>query len=397
LPAPECSSSNNFADIIVVGGGLAGAAAAAVLGGQGRRVTLIDARAACPPVFKAEKIESDQAQLLRKFGLLESLLPGAGCIREIRSYYNDRLFRITSEEQYGLSYRDMVNPLRERLPATVQFKVGHVAKIANSADLQRVSLDGGEQLTARLVVVACGLSADIPAGLGLKRISIQKHQSVAIAFTIARPDARAFDFDSMTCFPTSRAPDLDYLTFFPIGQTMRANLFAFPAADGSWTRRFIQEPERELERCFPNLRAATGEYRLAGKIETSLTHLYRTEGERLAGVVLIGDAAQNVCPSTGMGLTKVLTDVDVLCSQCVPRWFETAGMGSDKMARFYDDPRKRETDEKALRDAIYRRKARIEKSLRWRIHRARLRVAMRFESLTRTPGSSVPKEAENRM
>jgi 2-polyprenyl-6-methoxyphenol hydroxylase-like FAD-dependent oxidoreductase len=378
LPATPENVLRDYADIIVVGAGLAGTAAAIVLGKQGLRVTLIDARSSYPPVFKAEKIEPDQADVLRKFGLLDALIPRAGHIRKIHSYYNGRLFKTTSEEQFGLYYADMVNPLRAQLPENVRFKLGRVTRIDNTADLQRVTLDGGEELSARLIVLACGLSGDVPTGLGLKRVTIQKHQSAAIAFQISRADEQPFNFDSATCFPEKHLSGVDYLTLFRIGSAMRANLFAFPAAEDSWTRRFIQEPEKELERCFPNLRAALGDYRLTSKVESSLVHLYHTEGEPIPGVVLIGDAAQNACPSTGMGLTKVVTDVDVLCTQCVPRWFETAGMGSNKMAAFCKDPRKTEVDAKAIRDAAYRRQARTDKSFRWKVHRARLRWEMRF-------------------
>src|SRR5436190_966509 len=110
------SSQHSPADIIVVGAGLAGATAAFVLGHQGRRVMLVDPWPSCPPVFKAEKIEPQQAQQLRKFGLLEHVLPHAGRVRELRVGYNGHLFRITPIEQYGISYSDMVNAVRAHLP-----------------------------------------------------------------------------------------------------------------------------------------------------------------------------------------------------------------------------------------------------------------------------------------
>ena len=71
-------SSNLSSEIIIVGAGLAGSTLAAVVGQQGRRVILIDPRSSCPPVFKAEKIDVRQVQLLRKFGLFECLLPHSG-------------------------------------------------------------------------------------------------------------------------------------------------------------------------------------------------------------------------------------------------------------------------------------------------------------------------------
>jgi 2-polyprenyl-6-methoxyphenol hydroxylase-like FAD-dependent oxidoreductase len=382
------------ADAIIVGAGLAGAAAASVLGKQGRRVILLDSRPAFPPVFKAEKIEPDQAELLRKIGLFDLVLPRAKRIHEIRSYYNGRLFRTISEEEYGLSYSDMVNPLRANLFEfeCVKFRMARAESIENSADLQWVRLDNGEQLSARLLILACGVSGQIPVTLGLKRAMIPNHRCMAAAFTAERTDGRRFDFDSATCYPEVTALGVDYITFFPIGNAMRVNLFAFPSGDDDWGKIFLKNPDAEIDRCFPGMREAIGGFRIASKIETSTLQLYATENQSLPGVALIGDAAQNACPSTGMGVSKVLNDVDLLCREYAPRWFETSGMGLEKIAQFCNDPRKRAVDDKALRGALYRRQARTCKTLRWKLHRKRLHFAMRFEDPEKT--SSAP-EAEH--
>jgi 2-polyprenyl-6-methoxyphenol hydroxylase-like FAD-dependent oxidoreductase len=366
--------------IVVVGAGLAGTIAAAVLGQQGRRVVLIDPSPSCPPVFKAEKIEPDQAQLFRKLGLLEHLLPQAGRVREVLSYYNGRLFGITPIEQYGLYYSEMVNTLRSRLPGSVEFKLGRVSQISTSPALQHVRMAGGEELVCRLAVLACGPSAEIHASLGQRRVSIQKDQSLAFGFTIARPDGLPFPFNALTYYPTTCAAGIDYLTLFPIGQTMRANLFVFRPATDLWVRQFISQPNRMLEICLPRLKRAIGEYLVVGKVQTVHTNLYRTEGNSPPGVVMIGDAAQNSCPSTGRGLTKILTDVDVMCSDCVPLWLATPGMGADKTVSFFGHPRKVSTDTKALANAHYHRRAITDRSLRWRIHRLRLHLSMQFRS-----------------
>jgi len=62
---------------------------------------------------------------------------------------------------------------------------------------------------------------------------------------------------------------------------------------------------------------------------------------RLQTLVVIGDAFQSVCPATGTGLTRVLTDVDVLCNECIPDWLATPGMGPEKIDRFYTQARDR--------------------------------------------------------
>jgi 2-polyprenyl-6-methoxyphenol hydroxylase-like FAD-dependent oxidoreductase len=338
----------------------------------------VDPSPACPAVFKAEKIEPDQVALLRKFELLDSLLPYAGSIREVRAYYNGRFFGFSTTEQYGIYYSDMVNALRGRLRSTVQFIPKRVVQITNSADLQRVLLDGGQGLTCRLVVLACGLNATIPTRLGLKRHYIQKQQSVALAFSIARLDGGPFSFDSITYYSVSPRLGIDYLTLFPMGRTMRANLFAFPAVNDAWVGEFIHDPMQGIQKCFPKLQQIIGKVEVTSKVENALVHLYRTEGE-LPGVALIGDACENVCPSTGMGLTKILTDVDVLSSQCIHSWFATSGMGVEKLSRFSTHPDKCAVDSRALQNAFYRRQASTGRSLRWRIHRTRLHMSMRFK------------------
>jgi hypothetical protein len=79
-----------------------------------------------------------------------------------------------------------------------------------------------------------------------------------------------------------------------------------------------------------------------------------------------------------MGLSKIFTDVDVLCSDCIPFWFASPGMGSDKVTSFYGNPRKRATDLRALQGALYHRRAATDRSLRWRIHRLRTHLSWLF-------------------
>src|SRR5437762_603267 len=107
---------DDSADIIIIGAGLAGATAAALLARQGRRVVLIDRWTSYPSCFKAEKIEPDQADLFRKFGLLPALLPAAGHIRGVVGAEDGRVIGTRRIEQYGIFYHDMVNLIRNTLP-----------------------------------------------------------------------------------------------------------------------------------------------------------------------------------------------------------------------------------------------------------------------------------------
>jgi len=378
--------TNVSAEVIVVGAGLAGASVAAVLAQRGRRVILVDPRPSCPPVFKAEKIDQEQVHLLRKFGLLEPMLANSGRVREIWKAFDGRVFRTIRTEQYGLSYPDMVNALRANLPASVEQRLGRVEAVANSGDVQRVKLAGGEELTSRLVVLASGVSREIQASLRLGRRVIRKDQSYVFGFTIAAPDSRPFGFDSVTYYSLDPSERIDYLTLFRIGQTMRANLFVFRAARDPWVREFIQQPDRMLRHSLPKLDRVTGEFRVISKVESGGGDLYRVDGYPQPGIVLIGDAFQSVCPSTGMGLDKILTDVDAL-SECVPRWFATPGMGKEKLADFYNHPRKRAKDLEALHRASNQRRAATDPSPRWRIQRFLLKLRRRILTAVSSPAA----------
>jgi 2-polyprenyl-6-methoxyphenol hydroxylase-like FAD-dependent oxidoreductase len=368
------------ADIVVIGGGLAGVTAANVLSRQWR-VILVDPRPTCAPVFKAEKIEPDQAELLRTLGLLQHLLPRLTRIYEIQSYYRDRPVGIVSTEQYAAPYNVMVDTLREGLCEKVQFRLARAVQIRNSSNQQCVKLDCGEQLICRLVVLACGLKGELLRDLQLERICVQQHQSIAAGFDIMPVDGKQFSFDALTYLLTSPRTGIDYVSLFPIDQqTRRANLFAFPVEDSDWLRKFVLNPQQELRRLMPGLRRVIGHYSVAPHVQTSTISLYRTQGLPPAGVVLIGDSAQNVCPSTGLGLNKVLTDIDVLCSECVPEWFRTPGTGREKMAAFAAHPRKVEADKKALQLARYRANACTNERLKWRIHRSRLSLRMELRA-----------------
>ena len=106
-------------DVLIVGAGLAGAAAA-VLARLGLRVALVDPRPVSPPAFKAEKIEPDQADLLRRLGLMEEVQRRAAPIPVVQVAYRGRVLRCFAVEQYGILYPSLVSAVREQIPASVE-------------------------------------------------------------------------------------------------------------------------------------------------------------------------------------------------------------------------------------------------------------------------------------
>jgi 2-polyprenyl-6-methoxyphenol hydroxylase-like FAD-dependent oxidoreductase len=369
-------------DVVIVGAGMAGAVSARLLALQGVRVTLVDPLLRCAPCFKAEKIEPDQRELLEKFGLMERLVPLSGKIGEVFEAKDGRVLRRLVLRQNGIRYHEMVNALRDQLPAGVDFRVGRVREVASSPEGQRVRLDDGSELETRLVVLASGTAAQLASHVGPPRRTVQNEQSVNFGFDVARADGRPFAFESVTYHPEGTASGVGYLTLFPIGRVMRANLFTFWPLRGELATAFVREPRATLERAFPRLARLVGAIEVTSRVESARVDLFRVERAPQAGVVPIADAFQSVCPSTGTGLSKVLTDADVLCHELVPEWLASPGLAAEKAARFFDHPRKRGVDERSLSGAAYRRRTALDGSLRWRIHRARLYSSMRLRGGT---------------
>lgn len=362
-----------MADVIIIGAGLAGAAAAAVLGAKGIRVRLLDSRDPVGRCFKAEKIEADQAALLRKFGLLEAMLPATGRIRTILNAQGGKVLYSQPIEQYGIHYHDMVNIVRRSLPANVDFRIGRVERIETGPDTQRVRTSTGEELTSRLLVMASGTAAQLGAPLGIRRNMIREKHSLAIGFDIAPIEGSSFPFDSVTYYPGGVSNRIAYLTLFMIGRTMRANLFLYRNSDEAWVRQFTRNSAEMLEEALPGITKITGPFRVEGRVECAAIHLYKAEQFLHPGLLLIGDAFQSVCPSTGTGLSRVLTDVDVL-TEYAPAWLRTPGMGLEKIRQFYNHPNKIATDASSLSQAEYVRDASTSFSRRWVSQQARLHV-----------------------
>ena len=350
-------------DVVIVGAGLAGASAAALLARQGRQVTLVDPRREFPPLFRAEKIEPDQAELLRKFGLLEGVQQRTRLIREIVRAAGGRIRRRVPVEQFGISYQDIVNQVRAQIPAEVDWRVGRIQSISADVANPKVVLAGGEEIGARLVLVCCGVGGNLQAQLGVERDMVADELSMAYGFVLARADGSRFPFDAVTYRPSSTREQVGYLTLFRIGEILRGNLFAYWPARSTQSQTLMREPGPELARLLPGLEKVLGDFVVQGRVEACRIDLYRLKDCVRPGVVMVADAYQSVCPSSGMGLSKVLTDVDVLCNTCIPEWFASPGMDVPKIAQFYADPRKQQVDDEALKRAVRSRRLATDRSL----------------------------------
>src|SRR4029078_5499751 len=100
----------------------------------------------------------------------------------------------------------LVNTVRSHLPIRTEFVHAKVTDIATGAERQTVRLSTGEEIAARLVVLATGLDSGMRQKLGIDREIISPGHSISIGFDIHPAGRSGFPFSSLTYF-TERAAD----------------------------------------------------------------------------------------------------------------------------------------------------------------------------------------------
>ncbi|WP_028135584.1 FAD-dependent oxidoreductase [Bradyrhizobium japonicum] len=384
-PIAKAGTSRTDADIAIVGGGLAGSLAAAVLARAGHRIALIDKRAVYPDEFRVEKIGGHQLAMLRKLGFLGALENVACRYDQVLNIREGKVVDVSVGQAYGFPYADLVAMARSQMPDPSGLIVDEVTAISCSDDVQHLELASGRRVTARLVVLATGMSEAVAYKLGIRRRVLAERHSVSFGFTIVRQDGRPFDFEALTCYGERTADGIDYLSLFPVRAGMRANLFMFRDPTDPIMRELRREPETTILRLLPGLRPYLGDFRVIGRVQNWVMDLTVVEGHLQPGVVLIGDAFQTNCPAAGTGVARLLVDVDRLCTEYAPRWLMTSGMGQEKISQFYSDRDKIAADQQSLKLARFRQALTSRDDIGWdvrrRLHFLRRSLAHRVDQM----------------
>lgn len=371
-------------DIAIVGGGLSGTLTASILGRAGYRVTLIDRHRIVPQEFRVERINGDQIEKLRQLRLLGPLSAAATAFDEVTNMHNGRMLDRTYGQHYGFFYNKLVSAMRAALPETVNFVVGQVSGVQAGATHQRIAILGQDEITARLLVLATGMGDILHRDLGISHRSLSERRSLAFGFNLRPVGARNFRHTALTYHGASDG--IDHLNLFPVPGTTRANLFAFRPPRDPWVKALQEHPKDALVATFPSLVEAFGDFEVVGRVDSWLTEITIAENCRQDGVVLIGDAYQTSCPSTGTGVSRLLTDVERLCAIYIPQWMTETSIDRAKITAYYDDPEKLEVDAVALQLADHHRNLATNTDLRWRLRRqfhfARRRMVHAIESLS---------------
>jgi 2-polyprenyl-6-methoxyphenol hydroxylase-like FAD-dependent oxidoreductase len=359
-----------YTDIAIIGGGLAGSTAAAMLGRAGIPAVLIDPHQVYPFDFRVEKISGDE-QLGRFFqtGIADSVLRSATHDGENWIARFGYLLDKKPSRQYGIMYDALIGAIRAEIPSPAELIYAKVTDVSTSAERQKLTLSNGETISARLVVLANGLSVGLRRNLGIERQVLSVSHSISIGFDLVPVGRPAFEFPALTYFSERVKERVAYVTLFPIGSRMRANLFVYREVDDPWLREMRKRPVETMNAALPRLRRITGEYGVAGDVKIRPADLYVSTNYRQPGVVLVGDAFAATCPVTGTGTDKVFTDIAQLCNVHIPAWLATEGMDADKIASFYDDPVKQACDAWSMAKGVSFRKVTIDNGLYWRAQR----------------------------
>jgi len=356
-------------DVAIIGGGLAGSAAAAMLGRAGVRAVIVDPRSQCSPAFRCEKLDQSQLRLLHAAGLSDVVLPAATPFNQVWTARFGCLVAKRNKRQIGISYEALVNQVRTGIPDCVRFIAATATAVSLTDDKQTVTLSSGEEICARLVIVASGVSDNLRRSIGITRVEVSPCHSISIGFNVKPVGKSRFDFPALTYYPERASDAMAYLTLFPIGATMRANLFVYRGLRDPWLQDLRRSPKQTLMATMPRLRRLLGEFDVSDLIQVRPIDLYTTQGYRQPGVVLVGDAFATSCPAAGTGVNKVLTDVARLCHVHIPRWLANDGMAAEKIAAFYDDPIKQACDSHSAQKARRLRALSTNTALLWRTQR----------------------------
>ncbi|GAC1503414.1 MAG: NAD(P)/FAD-dependent oxidoreductase [Bradyrhizobium sp.] len=370
-----------YTDVAIVGGGLAGSTAAAMLGRAGIPALLIDPHVVYPAELRCEKLGGEQLDPLRKTGLAEATLSAATLDGEVWEARFGYVVARKPSDQHGVMYDTLVNTMRAQIAPDVETIHAKAFAISNSGERQKIVLSNGEEISARLVVIANGLNVGLRHLLGIKRRVISECHSITLGFDVEPVGRAAFDFPALTYWPRRADSRMAYLTLFPVGDAMRANFMVYRDMTDPWLSGFRQAPEQAMCALMPGLQRMMGQFRVSGPVKIRPADLYVTDGYLQPGIVLIGDAFSTSCPAAGTGTTKVFTDVERLCNVYIPQWLSSDGMDSEKIAGFYDDADKRACDAQSLAKAYHLRSLSIDTALSWRAQRwARfiLRLAQGF-------------------
>ena len=367
-------------DLVVVGGGFCGSIIGIKAHELGLNVKVLDATAHYPDNFRAEKLEDDQIDALASMDLMDLVRPTKSPpIDRVHTFTGDVETISKHQNHRGLHYQDTVNTLRGVLMDSGLLDIQRVSGIDDGPDFSQVLLNDGTALRARLVVITTGMEPALRKSLNVVSHATDELNSTTFGFDVEPDIDTNFRVRAFNARPPAFVSGLQYVTFFPVGDRTRANLFTCWEQSNERVRKLKSKPSQELRDLFPALDAHVGPLRVSSKVDTFSTRYYRLDANHLLRTVLAGDAFQSVNPANGVGLSKCLTDAQTLLA-LLPELLKQGSSAVD-LSAYYQDPRKRKVDHRALKRWRWVNELATSQSLRTKLKKLRFAAIARMMAI----------------
>lgn len=333
-------------DVVVVGAGFSGSTIGLKAADLGAKVRLYDGRTEYPDLFRAEKLETDQHEALEQLGLIELVRPNEySYIDHVHEFIGPRKRLVPCSKHRGINYRDTVNSFRDALAELNLLEINKVANLRDTEDCCELEMGDGSVVRARLAVIATGGSPIVRKSLNLKSHQPDALRSTSFGFYVAPSSVDGFPFDAFNLRSETHVPGFHYVTVFPVGSQTRVNVFTCWHPNSPEAKNFRSDPISAMHELFPHLKEQVGQFTVQGDVQVFTTHFYRQDCSHLRSTVVVADDYQSVSPTTGMGLSKCLTDAISLIP-VIRRVAEQKYEPSD-LRSFYDNEDKNRVDNMA--------------------------------------------------
>lgn len=337
-------------DIAIIGGGLAGMTLAAFLGAGGLKTILIDQTAPEAQIKADERttaVSYGSRRILEEAGVWEACAPAACPISDIRILDGQGsrvLLNFLSDEAQGKDFGWIVeNAVLRRACLAKLADLKSVSLIAPAKaesfdfadDAVRITLAGGDSVTAPLVVGADGRGSPLRAALGIG-VAGRDYEQRALVSIIGHenPHGNAaiehfWPSGPFAVLPMTDAPDGTHRSSIVLTEhgPQDQSLMHFSR------EAFIAALEARLPASYGAISLRMGPQ----AFPLSLVHAEKYTAPRAA---LIGDAAHGIHPIAGQGLNLGYRDVKALADLLIAARKEGADYGSPALLAAYEQARR---------------------------------------------------------